>query len=64
MAKVLGKILGVIISWAIIWAIVVGIYKLITMCFGLPFSFASGTGVFLILFMVALFAGAVKGAGK
>ena len=61
--EILAKILGSIISWVLVWAIVVGFIKLITLCFGLPFSFATATGVFLVLMLVCTFLSAAIKAG-
>lgn len=36
------------------WSLVVGIIKLITLCFGLSFSLAIATGIWLIVFLIKL----------
>lgn len=52
MSKVIGVILGIIIAYAIGWILACGIIKLITMCFGLQFSWAIATGIWLIILIL------------
>ena len=42
------------------WLITCGIIKLITMCFGLTFSWPVATGIWLILILVSEFLGKTK----
>ena len=48
-AGILMTILLLAICYAISWLITCGIIKLITICFGLTFSWAIATGIWLIL---------------
>lgn len=41
--------------WGISWIVTCGIVKLITMCFGLTFSWSIATGVWLCLMLLNLF---------
>ena len=52
MYKIIGTILGIIIAYAICWILTCGIIKLITMCFGLQFSWAIATGIWLIILVL------------
>ena len=48
----MGIIIGILllaIGYAISWILTCGIIKLITICFGLTFSWAIATGIWLIL---------------
>lgn len=45
-------ILILVFICAISWAVTVGIIKLITMCFGLPFSLLAATGIWLIMILL------------
>lgn len=40
------------IGYGLSWAVTVGIIKLITICFGLTFSMARATGVWLVLMLI------------
>lgn len=44
-------VMGVILFGAS-WLITCGIVKLITLCFGIDFTWGIGTGVWLILFLI------------
>lgn len=63
-AKIAGAlmvILLVTICYAISWLITCGIIKLITICFGLTFSWAIATGIWLILCLLrSIFSVTVK----
>lgn len=51
-AKIAGALMAILllaICYAISWLITCGIIKLITICFGLTFSWAIATGIWLIL---------------
>lgn len=48
-------ILVVIAGMAVSWALTVGIVYLITLCFGLAFSFKLATGVWLVLTLIGSF---------
>lgn len=50
--KVLIATLIVAAIYAISWAVTVGIIKLITICFSLPFSLLSATGVWLVMVLL------------
>ena len=52
MYKIIGTILGIIIAYAICWILTCVIIKLITMCFGLQFSWAIATGIWLIILVL------------
>lgn len=52
MSKIILVILAILAVMAISWALTCGIIKLITLCFGLTFSFAIATGIWLILFLL------------
>lgn len=52
MYKIIGTLLGIIIAYAICWILTCGIIKLITMCFGLQFSWAIATGIWLIILVL------------
>ena len=52
MYKIIGTILGIIIAYAICLILTCGIIKLITMCFGLQFSWAIATGIWLIILVL------------
>lgn len=41
----------ILIVFGLSWLITCGLVKLITMCFGWPFSWAVATGVWLIMFL-------------
>ena len=45
-------IAALVILYIISWLVTVGIIKLITMCFGLPFSIAVATGIWLIIILL------------
>ena len=50
--KIAGALMAILllaICYAISWLITCGIIKLITICFGLTFSWAIATGIWLIL---------------
>ena len=50
--KIAGSLMAILllaICYAISWLITCGIIKLITICFGLTFSWAIATGIWLIL---------------
>lgn len=52
--KTVLKIIGLaLLVLACSWAMVSFIYWLITLCFGLEWSLASGTGVWLIMLLVS-----------
>lgn len=48
-------ILVVALFWGISWIVTCGIVKLITMCFGLTFSWPVATGIWLCLMLLNLF---------
>lgn len=48
MKKLFDALLGVIIAWLIVCLMV----KVITMCFGLPFTWSIGTGVFATITLI------------
>ena len=55
-AKIIGKIIGIVVAaiillavYAISWICTCGVIKLITLCFGWTFSWATATGVWLIM---------------
>lgn len=52
MSKIILVILAILAVMAISWALTCGIIKLITLCFGLTFSFAIATGIWLVLFLL------------
>ena len=56
----IGYILGFIILVGLSWLITIGFIKLITLCFGIKFSFAIATGIWLILW----FLGSIFGNSK
>ena len=47
--KILMFITVLLSAFGISWGITVGLVKLITLCFGLPFSLSIATGVWLVL---------------
>lgn len=49
----LGILLGLMVIGLISWLIVCGIVKLITLCFGIAFTWAIGTGVWLCLCLLS-----------
>lgn len=49
MWKIIGVILAIAIIYGIGWIITCGVIKLITLCFGITFSWAIATGIWLIL---------------
>lgn len=55
-AKLIGTGIGVLFAlvaaYALSWIITCGIVKLITMCFGLTFSWAIATGIWLIYILL------------
>lgn len=51
MGKVLVVLLVMIASLGISWLVTVGIIKLITICFGWPFSLLTATGIWLIIML-------------
>ncbi len=51
MGKVLVVLLVMIASLGISWLVTVGIIKLITICFGWPFSLLTATGIWLIMML-------------
>lgn len=55
-AKIIGTGFGVLLAvvaiYALSWIVTCGIIKLITMCFGLVFSWGVATGVWLIWIML------------
>ena len=64
MITIIGWILGILIVFAlalgISWLATCGIIKLITLCFGLTFSWPIATGIWLCLFLLFLFLGGSK----
>ena len=60
MKYILTFIAGFIVILAISWLATCGIVKLITLCFGLTFTWAIGTGIWLVLFLL----GTVFGGSK
>lgn len=44
----IGVLLAVVTIYALSWIVTCGIIKLITMCFGLTFSWSISTGIWLI----------------
>ena len=44
----------VILAIAVSWLMFCGIFKLITLCFGLPFSWSIATGVWLTVWFVRI----------
>lgn len=65
--KIVGGLMVILllaICYAISWIITCGIIKLITICFGLTFSWAIATGVWLILSLLkSIFSITVKKQG-
>lgn len=56
--KIAGALMAILllaICYAISWLTTCGIIKLITMCFGLTFSWAIATGIWLILCLLKSF---------
>ena len=55
-AKIIGTGFGVLLAvvaiYALSWIVTCGIIKLITMCFGLVFSWGVATGIWLIWIML------------
>ena len=51
MGKVLVVLLVMIASLGISWLVTVGIIKLITICFGWPFSLLTATWIWLIMML-------------
>ena len=55
-AKIIGTGFGVLLAvvaiYALSWVVTCGIVKLITMCFGLAFSWGVATGIWLIWLML------------
>lgn len=49
MGKIIGAILAIAIISGIGWLITCGVIKLITLCFGITFSWAIATGIWLII---------------
>jgi len=45
-------ILMVILAFAVSWGLTLGIYYLITLCFGIGFSWKIGTGIWLIMCLI------------
>lgn len=62
--KIAGALMAILllaICYAISWLITCGIIKLITICFGLTFSWAIATGIWLILCLLgSVFSATVK----
>lgn len=56
-------VLIILTLYAISWAVICGLLKLITICFGLPFSLSIATGIWLIICLIKLIFGR-KGGGK
>lgn len=52
-------VMGIILFGAS-WLITCGIVKLITLCFGIDFTWGIGTGVWLILFLIGTVTGKKK----
>lgn len=56
LARVIGTGIGVlsavVMIYALSWIVTCGIIKLITMCFGLTFSWGMATGIWLIWIML------------
>lgn len=48
----IGFLLCVVVIYALSWIVTCGIIKLITMCFGLTFSWGMATGIWLIWLML------------
>lgn len=46
--EILAVVFLFVVKVAINWAMAVAVYKLLTMCFGWPFSWAIATGVWLL----------------
>lgn len=58
---VVGAILIVAAIFAFSWVVTCGIIKLITVCFGLKFSWKVATGIWLVMFLIrGLFSITVK----
>lgn len=53
-AETLVIILSVIALFGFSWLVTCGIVKLITMCFGLTFSWSIGTGIWFIFILINL----------
>lgn len=51
MVDVLVVILVLAVSLGMSWAVTVGLIKLVTICFGWPFSLLTATGIWLILLL-------------
>ena len=52
-------VLFIILSLGLSWILTCGIVKLITMCFGLEFSWAIATGIWLVLVLLKAFFGKI-----
>ena len=61
MKKGLITALVILVCIALSWIIDCGIIKLITLCFGLEFSWAIATGIWLILWLVGSACKNIKG---
>lgn len=48
----IGVLLAVVVAYALSWIVTCGLIKLITMCFGLTFSWTIATGIWLIWLML------------
>ena len=51
---VLTIILVLILGYGLSWAVIVGIIKLITVCFGLAFSLAKATSIWIMLISIGI----------
>ena len=49
MMKCIAVIIGLVIGLGVTWLVTIGIIKLITLCFGWPFSLLAATGIWLIM---------------
>lgn len=45
----------IVVGYALSWIITVGLIKLITLCFGLGFSWLIATGIWLVLLILSSF---------
>ncbi len=54
LSALLTLLLVLILGYGLSWAVVVGIIKLITICFGLTFSLAHATGIWLVIVLLWL----------
>jgi hypothetical protein len=54
-------LLVLILGYGLSWAVTIGIIKLITICFGLRFSLAYATGIWLVLILLRIIFSKKKG---